>query len=77
MDIKEKVIELLKGDKNSGLNFNTLKNDYSLHDQGLDSLGKMTLFFGVEEEFGIEVPDDEVDSLDTIDDIVKLIEGKL
>ncbi|WP_340111709.1 acyl carrier protein [Maribellus mangrovi] len=77
MEIKEKVIELLKGDKNVGLDFNKLKTDYSLNDQGMDSLGKMTLFFGIEEEFNIEVPDEEVDSVDTIDEIVKLVESKL
>lgn len=77
MDIKEKVIELLKSDKNSGLDFDTLESNISLEDQGLDSLGKMTLFFGVEETYNIEVPDEEVDSVDTIDAIVKLVEGKL
>ena len=76
MEAKLKVIELLKSDKNSGIDFDNLKDDTSLKDQGLDSLGKMTLFFNIEEVFSVEVSDDEVDSIDTINDIVKIIEMK-
>ena len=76
MEAKEKVIELLKSDKNSGIDFDNLKEDRSLKDQGLDSLGKMTLFFNIEEVFEVEISDDEVDSVDSIIGIIELINKK-
>lgn len=77
MEAKQKIIDLLKSEKNSGLDFDLLQDNVSLTDQGLDSLGKMTLFFNIEEAFDVEIPDDEVDSVSSINEIVDLINSKL
>ena len=46
-------------------------------DLDLDSLDTMELTLGMEERFGIEIPDAELESLATIGDAVALIESKL
>jgi acyl carrier protein len=46
------------------------------HDLGLDSFAAVELGFAVEEEFNIEVADDEMASIKTIADLVKAIRKK-
>jgi acyl carrier protein len=47
-----------------------------LDDLGADSLDVVELVMALEEEFGIEVPDDDVENIRTIQDIVRYVEGK-
>ena len=47
-----------------------------LDDLGADSLDVVELVMALEEEFGIEVPDDDVENIRTIQDIVSYITGK-
>ena len=46
-------------------------------DLDLDSLDTMELTLAMEERFGIEIPDAELEDLQTIEDAVALIESKL
>ncbi len=46
-------------------------------DLGLDSLDRVELMMGVEDELNIEVGDDEVRGLTTVGDALNLIEAKL
>jgi acyl carrier protein len=46
-------------------------------DLGADSLDTVELVMALEEEFGIEVPDEEAEKLVTVGDAVKYIEEKL
>ena len=43
-------------------------------DLGADSLDIVDLVMSLEEEFDIEIPDDQVENVKTVGDIVKLIE---
>ncbi len=45
-------------------------------DLGADSLDIVDLVMSIEEEFDIEVPDDAVEGMKTVGDIVKFIEDK-
>ncbi len=47
-----------------------------LDDLGADSLDVVELVMALEEEFGIEVPDDDVENIRTIRDILKYIEAR-
>lgn len=46
-------------------------------DLGLDSLDVTELTLGLEERFGIEIPDEELEDIGTVGDAVTLIEKKL
>ena len=43
-------------------------------DLGADSLDVYQIIMGIEQEFDIEVPDDEIDNIKTVGDIVKFID---
>jgi len=46
-------------------------------DLGADSLDTVELVMALEEEFGIEIPDEDAEKLLTVEDVVKYIEAKL
>ncbi|MGH2757186.1 MAG: acyl carrier protein [Actinomycetota bacterium] len=48
-----------------------------LGDLDLDSLDTVELSLGLEERFGIEIPDEDLEGLVTVQDAVRLIESKL
>ena len=45
-------------------------------DLGADSLDVVDLVMSLEEEFDVEIPDEEVQNIKTVGDIVKYIEDK-
>ena len=45
-----------------------------LEDLGADSLDLVDLVMSLEDEFGLEVPDEEFDNIKTVGDVVKFIE---
>ena len=46
-----------------------------MDDLGADSLDKVELIMELEEEFGLEIPDEEAEKLATVGDAVKYIES--
>jgi len=46
-----------------------------IEDLGADSLDTVELVMAFEEEFGVEVPDEEAEKLQTVGDVVKYIEA--
>lgn len=46
-------------------------------DLGADSLDVVDLIMSLEEEFDVEVPDEDVENMKTVGDIVKYIESKI
>lgn len=43
-------------------------------DLGADSLDVVDLVMAIEDEFGVEIPEDQVENIKTVGDIVKFIE---
>ena len=46
-------------------------------DLGLDSLDTVEMTVGLEDRFGIEIPDSELEGVQTVNDAVELIEQKV
>lgn len=46
-------------------------------DLGADSLDVVDLIMSLEEEFDVEIPDEDVENMKTVGDIVKYVEAKL
>ncbi len=46
-------------------------------DLGADSLDVVDLVMNIEEDFDIEIPDEDVENIKTVGDIVKYIESKI
>ena len=47
-----------------------------VEDLGADSLDTVELVMAFEEEFGMEIPDEEAEQLQTVGDAVRYIEGR-
>ena len=45
-----------------------------IEDLGADSLDTVELVMALEEEFGIEVPDEQAEKLQSVDDVIKYVE---
>lgn len=52
------------------------ENASFIEDLGADSLDTVELVMAFEEEFGVEVPDEDAEKLQAVGDVVKYIEDK-
>jgi len=53
------------------------ENAHFIDDLGADSLDTVELVMAFEEEFGIEIPDDAAENIQTVGDAVKFISEKV
>jgi len=53
------------------------ENASFIDDLGADSLDTVELIMKMEEEFDLDIPDEEAENLKTVNDVVKYIEEKL
>ena len=71
-DIESRCIELVAKSKNIPTASVSLTSTFD--ELKLDSLDKINLSFAVEEAFGIEIPDESLNSLRTVEDVVQGVE---
>ena len=48
-----------------------------IEDLGADSLDTVELVMALEEEFGVEIPDEDAEKMSTVGDAIKYIEAKI
>jgi acyl carrier protein len=68
--VKEVIIEQLGVDEDQV----TLEASFT-EDLGADSLDTVELIMAFEEEFGIEIPDEEAEKIKTVKDVIDYIEN--
>jgi acyl carrier protein len=68
-DIQAKIIELVAKSKN--VPAESVRLESTFDELQIDSLDKINLSFAVEEMFGIEIPDESLNSLKTVGDVVR------
>ena len=66
--VREIVAEQLERDVNEVTNAASL-----IDDLGADSLDVVELVMKMEEEFGIEIPDEEAEKIKTVNDVIQYI----
>jgi len=71
-DIESRIIELVAKSKN--LPAADVRLDSTFDELQVDSLDKINLSFAVEEMFAIEIPDESLNSLKTVGDVVRGVE---
>ena len=76
MDILEKVKELIADQLDVADKESITEGSSITDDLGADSLDGVDLVMALEDEFGIEIPEDEVENIKTVGDIIKYIEDK-
>ncbi len=67
-DIENSVIKLIA--KQKSLNPSDITSESTLEALGVTSLEAITIVYDIEEKFDVEVPDEILDKLDTVHDIV-------
>ena len=73
--VLEKVVSIIA--EQLDIDADKITPDTSLIDDlNADSLDVVDLVMSLEEEFGLEIPDEEVESISTVGDIVKYIEDR-
>ena len=72
----EQILEIMEGAR---LEKDVSSLDYTkpLREQGIDSLDYSGVLFNLEEVLGIEIPDTDVDGLQTINDILVYVNNKV
>lgn len=54
-----------------------MKNDIALSEQGIDSLDVVNVYLLLEEKFDVKIPDEDIDKVETINDIIIYINNQL
>ena len=73
--VEERVIEIVC--ENLGVNKEQVTRSTSFtEDIGADSLDIVELVMAFEEEFSVEVPDEDAEKLQTVGDVIKYIEER-
>ena len=73
---KAKVIELIVEQLDADSNSISLEDSF-MDDLGADSLDTVELIMAFEEEFDIEIPDEDAENIRTVGDVIKYLEDKL
>ncbi|ASC64848.1 hypothetical protein B9P52_11265 [Achromobacter denitrificans] len=55
----------------------TLRPDLKLTDQGIDSLDMFSVILALQEKYGIEISDDDIDGLHSIDQMTAYINARV
>ncbi|MCK9573800.1 MAG: acyl carrier protein [Candidatus Omnitrophica bacterium] len=75
MSVEEKVKEIIA--EQLGVKKEEIKGESSfIDDLGADSLDTVEVVMALEEEFGIEIPDEDAEKITTVGEAVKYIEAK-
>lgn len=75
MNIEEKVKDIIA--EQLGVKKEEIKGESSfIDDLGADSLDTVELVMALEEEFAVEIPDEDAEKMVSVGDAVKYIEGK-
>ena len=72
----EKLREILADELELSEDEITMESDL-VEDLGADSMAVVALIMSIEDEFGVEVPDEDVEKVKTIGDAVRYIEAKI
>lgn len=68
--------EIISAVENGGVlvDISTIKEKQTLSSAGIDSLEIMGFFLAIEEKFKVKFPDEDIDSLQSINDIIHYME---
>jgi len=72
---EKEILEIIK-DANFAVKADELKLDIKLSDQGIDSLDRTSLYFEIEEKFGVKMPIEDEPKYQTILQIVSYVNAQ-
>ncbi len=72
--VYERIKEILADQLDAAADSMSMESDIAA-DLGADSLDVVELLMTIEDEFDVEIPDEEIENIKTIGDLVKYIEA--
>jgi acyl carrier protein len=76
MDLETRVKEIIADQL--GVEIEKLRDDANfVQDLGADSLDVVELVMAFEEEFGIEIPDEDAEKIRTVGDVIKYLKERV
>ncbi|WP_333784439.1 acyl carrier protein [Thermocrinis sp.] len=76
MDLESRIKEIIADQL--GVEVEKLKNEASfVQDLGADSLDVVELVMAFEEEFGIEIPDEDAEKIRTVGDVINYLKERV
>ncbi len=76
MSVEKKIFQIIA--EQLGISEDEIVRDASLiDDMGADSLDIVELVMAMEEEFEMEIPDEDAEKISTVQDIVDYVQGRL
>jgi len=73
----EDVLSIIESAENLTINLKELIADKPFVDQGIDSLDRMSIFLNIEDAYGVKIPDEEIDTLISVEKIVEYLNSTL
>ena len=76
MDTRSRITKIIK--EQLGVEASEVKPEASfVDDLGADSLDTVEILMAIEEEFGIEIPDEDAENAKTVEDVISYIDNLL
>ncbi|WP_053214334.1 acyl carrier protein [Pseudomonas sp. Q12-87] len=72
---KETIVELIKK-ANVVADASSLRDNLKLIDQGIDSMDIFAIMIAIQDHYQIQIPDDDIERLQTVNDLVGYIDSK-
>ena len=76
MEIKSEIMKFVKDANQSVIIENDDDFDLPLSEIGLDSLDLMSILFAVQDKYNIDIPDEDIEGLTTLNMLIKYIDEK-
>lgn len=73
---RNNILDIIKK-SDANVNYDNLEVSSSLRKSGFDSLDIANVLLLVEEHYSVKIPDEDIDKLDSINDIGEYLEQKL
>jgi len=73
MNVKDTVLKIISAETKTPLKEIDLKAD--IRDMGVDSLATVEIVVAIEEQLGIEIPEDSVNEIIVIEDIIEICQN--
>lgn len=74
---KEQIVQIILDEASNIKEADLANTGATLSDQGVDSLDQSSVFLAIEEKFGVAIEDDELDQVQTIDEIVDFLNARV
>lgn len=75
VNMLDKILNIMS--EQLGVDKKKIKLSDTWEELGADSLDQIELVMAYEEEFGIEIPDEDVEGINNVEEVIKYLEGRL